>query len=134
MAPRIQRLHNILITPLLACRIVRIQALLTLAYSCFEALNDLVVAAAVVDNRVAFGFVDEGLDEGDAVAGNADEGVDVGPDEEFDGEGADGTGGAVDDDAALGQVTGRVDEGPWLGEAEASILRKSVLWWLNQFV
>ena len=66
--------------------------------SILEALDDGLVAGAVVDDGVAFAAVDQGLDEGAAAPGHGDDGVDIGEGGELDRVGAHGCGAAVDDE------------------------------------
>jgi hypothetical protein len=123
MTAWIEHLADILVTTMLAHSVERIMQFLARWDGSSQALDDLVVAGAVVDYDVAFGLVEEGFDEGDAATCNCDDGMDVCAREEFDCEGADGAGSAVDYDAAGGEGARGVDGGPGFGEAEACVLR-----------
>lgn len=74
-----------------------------------EALHELLVADAVVEDDVTFCGVDEGFHMLNAVAGDGDDRMDVREAGELDGEGADGRGAAIDDegDRECGGVPGK---------------------------
>lgn len=79
-----------------------VESVLDFAAGCLdyglELLDELRLALAVVDDDVALLAGDERFDKGNAAAGDADQGVDIGELGELNGVGADGRSGAVDDE------------------------------------